>query len=394
MGDEDQVDELHYDERLYWEIRFKKLEIPLSHEVRQCLSCLPLIELHVHMEAAAPPSFYKELAHRNGSEACEVADKLFRSLEERHCYYADFRGFLNDWCKINLLFREEIDFYRLAQAFVHHRAEQNIVYTEVHVSPFDVSLCRRFFSADLSLLDLETVIFQVIEGIAAAEESHPGVTVKVILDALWPSGHGANQALWGILASPAFRAKNTNRHGEPVVVGIGLGGPETGVDFVEKKSFLDKYKDLGFFIDIHCGETSSYPGFSEALMVLNPHRISHGIAGASQDFFFGGHTALCPTSNTDTQAWNLPPHRHPIGYLVKSRKPVSLNSDDPLLFHNPLRFEYELQAYLHGFSVEDIAHLHASAAAAVFCPQALQRVLGMYMPNNFLFPRRLPGVEQ
>jgi adenosine deaminase len=164
----------------------------------------------------------------------------------------------------------------------------------------------------------------------------------------------------------------TLRHRDEVV-GFDIAGPE--LDFPPRmyRELVQPIKEAGLGLTTHYGESGppSYP--KEAIELLAPTRLGHGLSVAWDDDVAdlvverGVTLEMCPTSNWLTQGVESV-DRHPILRLLQRGVRVTLNSDDPGLFGIDLTHEWEVARDQLGFTGDDFRAVTANALRASFLP--------------------------
>lgn len=275
----------------------------------------PKFELHLHAEAAVWPVFYDR-----------YNDKLkrfpFDQMPCRRAPFINFEEFVKAWMD-NLSFASDSHFYyELALGIAQRQSDQNIVYSEVHFSPLDSSFFReRFFpDSEIPVLDVEQNINSFLEGIKTAEMLFPDITIRAILDIVSVSTVEEREHIYDILSRLKDKDRNLDMQGRPILIAIGLGGPEYPENCEQDAAFLNRLRVMGFFIDIHSGEGDSVTPaqHKRAVETIRPHRIGHGFRGADIDYFFSGHIATCPSSHLLTQSFRGSLTEHPIKKMKQS----------------------------------------------------------------------------
>ena len=130
------------------------------------LAATPKIELHLHLEGAAPPAFIRGLA----SEKREDISGIF---DERGGYaIRDFWHFLKVYEAATSVIRSPEDYRRLTLAVLEESAASGVIYCETFISPDfcggrDLVAWRDYLAA--------------IEDAAAEAEAKMGVTLRAIV---------------------------------------------------------------------------------------------------------------------------------------------------------------------------------------------------------------------
>ncbi|MFO0755151.1 MAG: hypothetical protein U0359_01565 [Byssovorax sp.] len=302
------------------------------------VDALPKTEVHVHAEAAVPWSFYASLGD---GPALPPAGQPFR----------DFHDFGERWLGNIARIRSSSDYAALARAFVAHRRALHIVATDCHVSLLDTSVYRPRFAPGIPPLDLGESLRAFVTGLREAMAEAPGIDVRVIVDLVHLAGQADLDAAYRALRPFVGSADNRDARGDAIVVGIGLGGPERPGRASFFASALARFRALGLRLDLHSGEQPhvSPADHRAALKLLRPDRVAHGMRGAPEGFFFEGPIAACPISNVLLGGHAGSLSTHPIGEMVRRGLPVSVSTDDPLLFGTTLVIEHVALRRAFGF---------------------------------------------
>lgn len=333
---------------------------------------MPKVELHVHLEAAVPAAFYAELNQYRGLFPLD-------QLPAERAPFVSLREFINAWLDNCRLVDDEQIFRKMSFEFVRLRSCSNIVYTEAYISPFDFSFGRKRLKTPEKPLDYRRVLENYLIGLKDGLASYPGVKVRLIVDTLWLSSDAeCDQMLSVLLALFDSDLAYDSVTGEPLIVGIGLGGGELTQRAQSKVGFIESCRNIGLKLDIHSGETTSEEEHLHTLDVLKPDRIAHGIAPAARPMyrdlastrarFFTGGIAACPISNILTGAFGDDLSQHPLRQMLDSGIPVCVNTDDPLLFGTNLTLEFLALRRSLGFDLAMVKKLMHAAANMAFVP--------------------------
>ena len=317
------------------------------------------VELHVHVEAGISAEFYNVLNREQ---------RLYSSAEmpAMRTPFLTFRDFILAWVDNSKLVTHEEILFEMARSFVHERKKQNIVYTEAHVSAPDFTYLRLRFSSEKAPLDLEKTLCAYIGGIVQGERECPGIKVRLIADAVWPSTLDEFDLLERVFKRIMMSPINKDGQGKPIVVAVGLGGPELASRAEEILPFVLACRELGLKVDIHSGENTTVDEHRHSVQVLCPDRIAHGISGASEGWFFQGHISACPLSNMLTGSFKGKFNEHPIFQMNEKKLNFSVGSDDPLLFSNTLTLEYVALRNAFGWETEFFERTQRNAREAAF----------------------------
>jgi adenosine deaminase len=250
----------------------------------------------------------------------------------------------------------------------------------VHVSPFDFTYGRKRFVGGPPL-DFEKALTAYLEGLQRGLNAHPQIDVRLIVDMLWISSEeecrGMTEALARVLRHSVAQDPRT---GAPLIVAIGMGGPED-LSFAEmKKRWVGEWRKLGLRVDIHSGEMTSAKDHAAALAAIEPDRIGHGIAPGNTGapgpaVFFAHGISVCPSSNLLTGAFIGPLMRHPVIAMQAAPVPFCVNTDDPLLFGTTLTLEFVALRRALGWGLAEVALLTEAAIKLAFCPNVAGKAL-------------------
>ena len=111
-----------------------------------CCEPEPKIELHLHLEGAASPSFVRGLAAEKKADISGIFDA------QGHYKYADFNAFLNVYEVATSVINTPQDYARLTTAVLEECAAHGVIYAETFLSPDfcgggDVGAWREYVAA-------------------------------------------------------------------------------------------------------------------------------------------------------------------------------------------------------------------------------------------------------
>ena len=130
------------------------------------LASLPKVELHLHLEGAAPPAFIKGLAKEKKTDL----SGLFS--EDGSYKFNDFWQFLKVYEAATTTLQTPIDFYRLTLAVLEESAASGVIYTEIFLSPD--------FCGNRDLIAWREYLHAIREAAATAEATM-GITMRGIV---------------------------------------------------------------------------------------------------------------------------------------------------------------------------------------------------------------------
>jgi adenosine deaminase len=307
---------------------------------------LPKIELHHHLEGAAPPAFVRDMARAKGLDVSGIFDA-------KGAYqYANFLQFLDVYEAATKPFQTPDDYALLTAIVLGEAAEAGVVYLESFLSPDfcggrDIGAWREYFHA-------------MWEAALSAEEL--GITMRGIVTAI---RHFGPEAAREVAACAQHSAGG-------FVVGFGLAGDENAGQAADFAFAFDMAREAGLHLTAHAGEWGGPESVSDALEHLGVERIGHGVRAIEDPSLVADLAArgtvleVCPGSNV---ALGLYPSYadHPIARLREAGVKVTVSTDDPPFFHTDMTREYEELARAFGWDEADFAALNRVALEAAFC---------------------------
>lgn len=317
----------------------------------------PKTEVHVHAEAAVPSSFYAELS----GQPLQATSP-----------FTNFGDFLRRWMRNLSHLRQAADYARLGQAFVADRLARSIVRCECHLSPLDTSLYRARVAPGLPTLALADILRHFAAGLRDGMLATSGrVRVRAVIDLVSIATPEDLQAAYAALAPFVASPDNRDGEGQPIVIAIGLGGPEQPGRAAFFQEALRPFRALGLRLDLHSGEQPHVTPaeHAEAVALLQPDRVGHGFRGASAGYFFPGPIAACPLSNVLLRCHADSLKTHPIADMYARTLNVSINTDDPLLLGTNLVLEYVALRRAFGFDRDFFAATQRNAERQLLSPR-------------------------
>jgi adenosine deaminase len=308
---------------------------------------LPKVELHLHLEGAAPPAFIRSLAKEKSIDIGGIFD-------ERGGYkYRDFWDFLKVYEAACTTLQRPEDFARLVTAVLEDRAEDGVIYAETFLSPD--------FCGGGDLIAWREYLAAMAE---AAAPFRGQIELRGIVTCIRHFGPQKARA--------AARCAAETAGG--FVTGFGIAGDEK---YGKPKSFawsFDCAREAGLRLTAHAGEWGGPDSVRDTIDALKVERIGHGVR-AIEDLALVDRLAeerivleVCPGSNV---ALGLYPSfaEHPVDRLREREVLVTLSTDDPPFFHTTLRREYDAMAAAFGWTEADFRAINADAARAAFCDE-------------------------
>lgn len=316
---------------------------------------IPLIELHLHLEGAAPPTFIRGLAKEKGINLEGV-------FNENGSYrFDDFAGFLRTYEAATAVLTGPEEFRRLTQAVLEQSAAQGVIYTEAFISPNfcgggDLGAWREYVAA--------------MKEAADAAQRDSGIIMRGIVTCIRHEGPEA--------AKPdALCAAETMGD---FITGFGMGGAEDVGTQGDYAYAFDLAREAGLQLTTHAGEWGGPASIWQALRDLKVERIGHGVQCIEDhklvDYIIENEIVLevCPGSNV---ALGVAPswREHPIETLRERGVKLTVSTDDPPFFHTDIKREYDMLGDSFGWDDEVIRGVNITAAQAAFCDAATRETL-------------------
>ncbi|AGT09549.1 adenosine deaminase [Paracoccus aminophilus] len=303
------------------------------------------IELHLHLEGAAPPALIRALAQEKRVDLPPIFD------EAGGYAYRGFTDFLRVYEAATSVLTTPRDYARLLEEVLGACAEEGAIYTELFISPDfcgggDLHAWRDYLGA--------------MEEVAARMRRH-GIDSRAILTAV--RHFGPDRA-----RRAAICAAETSGGW---VTGFGMGGAETEGKARDFAWSFDCAREAGLGLTSHAGEWGGPQSIRDTL-ALGVTRIGHGIRAIEDPALVRDLAEreitleICPGSNIALglcKDWRA----HPIARLADAGVRVTVSTDDPPFFGTTLRKEYDRLAEAFGWHDEDFRRMNLWAIDAAFC---------------------------
>ncbi|KGJ04608.1 adenosine deaminase [Paracoccus halophilus] len=309
------------------------------------MKTLKKVELHLHLEGAAPPGFIR-------AKAAEKHQDISRIFDAKGAYsYRDFNGFLRVYEAASSVLTSPRDYAGLLAEVLAECAEQGAIYVELFVSPEfcgggDLSAWRDYLAA--------------MDEVAQAAR-RDGIDSRAVLTAI--RHFGPERA-----RKTAICAAET---GGGWVAGFGIAGAEDAGRLPDFAWGFDCAREAGLGLTAHAGEWGGPDQIRDALS-LGVSRIGHGISAVHDPALLRDLAErqitleLCPGSNV---ALGIVPGwaAHPIARLADAGLRVTVSTDDPPFFHTTLCHEYQMLADAFGWAEDEFRQMNLWAVDAAFC---------------------------
>ncbi|WP_368667855.1 adenosine deaminase [Palleronia pontilimi] len=313
---------------------------------------IPKLELHLHLEGAAPPDLIRALAREKHVDLSGIFD------DRGHYAYDSFAAFLRVYEAACTVLQTPDDFARLTRTVLERSAAQGVIYTEAFLSPDfcgqrDVSAWREYLHA-----------------IREAAQSAPDIQMRGIVTCIRHFGPDAAR-------ETALCAAET---AGDFLTGFGIAGDESAGHPRDFAYGFDMAREAGLSLTAHAGEWGGAQSVRDALDHLRVARIGHGVHAINDPALVdrlaedGITLEVCPGSNVTLGVY--PDWRsHPIDKLRAAGVPVTVSTDDPPFFHTTMTHEYQRLSDTFGWDDEIFTDIARTAANAAFCDDATRAAL-------------------
>jgi adenosine deaminase len=311
---------------------------------------LPKVELHLHLEGAAPPALIRDMARRARIDIGGIFDA------ESNYAFRDFAHFLKVYEAATSVLTTPDAYYRLTRAVLGESAQNGVIYTEAFLSPD--------FCGGADLHEWRDHLAAIATA-AAEAEAEDGIAMRAIVTCIRHFGPAQARATALCAAETAG----------DFVTGFGIAGAETVHAPRDFAYAFDMAREAGLGITAHAGEWAGPESVRAALADLRPARIGHGVRAIEDPRLVeelaerGTVLEVCPGSNI---ALGLYPRwrDHPIGPFHDRGLRVTVSTDDPPFFRTSMRREYDRLADAFGWDEGVFTTLARTAAEAAFCDDA------------------------
>lgn len=307
----------------------------------------PKVELHLHLEGAAPPAFIRGLAQEKKMDISGIFDHAGNYA------YRDFWHFLKVYEAATATLQTPEDYYRLTTAVLEQSAASGVIYCETFLSPDfcggrQVSAWKEYLHA--------------IQEAAQVAESRDGIVLRGIVT---PIRHfGPEKARETALCAAETAGQ--------WIVGFGLAGDEKIGAPKDFRWSFDAAREAGLRLTCHAGEWGGPDSVRAAIDDLEVERIGHGVRSI-EDLALVDEIAeqgivleCCPGSNIALgiyKSWR----QHPIGDLFNRGVKVTISTDDPPFFATTMSNEYDRLAEAFDWDDGVFSRIAKTSIDAAFC---------------------------
>jgi aminodeoxyfutalosine deaminase len=300
---------------------------------------LPKAEMHLHLEGTISPETLWAMARAN-NVALPVG--TFEELQKLYAF-KDFNAFIELWLVMCSCLRTTADYERMVDGFLAECSRQNIRYAEVHFTPYNHELLgiggRR--------------ALEIVSRRLQSSEAAGGPVVRIITDI---SGESADK-------SAPYTVELLEQEASPLIVALGLGGPEAGLPRSRFAPWFDRARQAGYATVAHAGETGGADHVRQAVLDLGVRRVEHGVRAAEDPAvleLLAQRRVCCDVALTSNECLKVVPSvaAHPLRRMMDAGVPVTLSTDDPPFFSTDLLREWHRAAEEIGLSMGELWQLN------------------------------------
>lgn len=315
----------------------------------------PKLELHLHVEGAAPPDLVRRLGKEQGVSLEGLFDAKGRYAS------SDFTTFLKAYETMAQVFFSPESYHDLMMAVLKEQADNGVIYTEVFISPPSIGMDEEKWLEVLAAKE---------EGANRAEAKH-GIICRFIPLAI--RHHGAEEAMKAvkaILRAPRGRMR-----------GFGLAGDERAFACSDFTPAFRAMSEAGFELTAHAGEFGGPESVRAALDDLGVSRLGHGVRAAEDAELVrrlaaeGVTLETCPGSNIALGVYPDLKH-HPIDDLRRAGCKVTVSTDDPPFFWTDMTSEYDNLSDCFGYGAPEYEEFARNALEGAFCEPEVKTLVG------------------
>jgi adenine deaminase len=324
----------------------------LSPEMQQLIVRLPKAELHCHLEGAIQPGTLLKLAARHGIDLPFTDEAGAREFYE----FSSLNQFLGIFALASSTLKTAADFETITLDLGADAARQGIPYREVF---FTYAYHQR------RGIPWDEVVSGIAAGRSKAREQF-GVEMWFIADidrTIDPAD--------GVRTVEMVSASREKAG----IIGIGLDSQEIGYPAKRQQPAYQRAEELHLHRVAHAGEDVGPESVWDAIESLHVERVDHGVRSIEDDKLVAYLAqaqlplTVCPLSNVALKVYPSLAD-HPVKRLYDRGVLVTVNSDDPPMFHTDLLDNYVAVADTFNLTPGDVERLARNSFAASFMDDA------------------------
>jgi len=337
---------------------------PTSHTLRassvQMIDLLPIlqpmpkIDLHRHLEGSLRLETLASIALEHGVDLPSYdLEKLRPYVQVTEGYQPDFHRFLEKFKLLRRFYTTREAIERITYEAVADAAVDNVKYLELRFNPVALTRAQGFRVSD--------VMDWVCAAASRAQADHD-IIARLIVSITRQEPETAHD----IVEASIERMDRG-------IVAFDISGDEINYPLEPFVPVFRRARQAGLGLTVHAGEAGKASNVREALELIEPERIGHGVHAIENSDVLrmvrdrGATLELCPTSNLQTGVIYLMGH-HPLPDLYRLGIKCTINTDDPSISDTTLTDEYRLVIAGMSMSLAELKTMVMNAAEAVFLP--------------------------
>jgi adenosine deaminase len=314
---------------------------------------MPKAELHMHLEGSLEADLVFKLSRRNGITLRYASEAELRAAYD----FRDLKSFLDIYYAGLTVLLTEQDFYDMTWAYLERVRADNVVHTEVFISP--QAHTRRGVPYQ--------AMFNGIDAALREGERRLNMTTRLII--VFQRQYPEEDAFATLEQTLPYRDR---------VAGVGLGGPEVGNPPAKFARVFERAREIGWRTVAHAGEEGPAAFVAEAMDVLKVDRIDHGVRCDEDPALVARLKAsqtpltVCPISNVKLKVY-ADLGQHNLKRLLDAGLCVTVNSDDPSYFDGYVNRNYTGCQEALGLTQDDIYRLARNSFTGAFLSDGERR---------------------
>jgi len=334
---------------------------------------LPKIDLHRHLTGSINAELARKIAAKYDVDlpTYSIAElhSIITSKPKPLSQYDYFRR----WKILNKLFISQESTYEITMEIIKKASEDNVIYMELRMGP------REFLNHNYK--NSKFTFYHFLEAINSAVhdgEKKFGTITRCILGV--SKGETIAKVKNINTINNFFRSiiRNISKYYPDCFVGVDLNGiEEDGEDYNRYKYFFDMARDSSLKTTVHSGELGSNRNVENAIRILKPDRIGHGLATTKQRHLMeiladkDIPLEICPSSNKLLKVIYKESDL-PLEILLKNKVQFVICTDNPAVCQTNLSEELFNIAFSFGFSIKDIKNLIKQSLKYCFADEELK----------------------
>ena len=336
-----------------------------NEDILRFLQELPKTEVHVHLEAMIDVDRLWQLISRHPERRIlSSREELLGRFQVRSLQ--DFISLFIDVIQPVISSAEDLGLF--VESAADYMRRNTIEYAEVFVAP--TKLLERG-------IEFEHIVRVLDEGAGRLRREF-GLDMRFLVDV--SRGFGLENAMRNLELTIANPCES--------VIGIGLGGAEQASEAATFAPVFERAREADLHTTAHAGEIVDSHSIRQAVDVCGAERIGHGLSAMHDPELMqelGDRkipVELCPASNVFTGAYIHSIAEYPLRLFFDRGIPVSLNTDDPVIFGVELIDEFMSAHEYHGFTRDELLALNDNSINMSFMPEQSKQEMKVRCRNR------------